>query len=109
VANYALASLVSRSGDCSPRSEPLLAFNRNSGFNDQFPDRGAKPVRFTMELLYQLSYNGNKFYKTILSGRPIYGRLMTAKKGFTAVILRLRAILWQQTSADLLPWSCSTN
>ena len=56
-----LATLVSRSGDCSPRSYPPEAdFDRYSGFTTRFIWQWAGSLWPTMELLYQLSYNGKR-------------------------------------------------
>src|SRR3989344_8663082 len=56
-----LATLVSRSGpsiNSRPRSWPVRAIDRYSGFITEFLLQWAGSLCPTMELLYQLSYNG---------------------------------------------------
>ena len=56
---FGLAPLVSRSGRINGHGlGPVRAFNRYSGFAPKFPLAWAKPLRLTMDALYQLSYNG---------------------------------------------------
>ena len=55
---FGLAPLVSRSGPAFGGGhglDPVWVFNRYSGFAPMFPMAWAKPLRFTMDALYQLS------------------------------------------------------